>query len=137
MEKSQKIVQIYGYTVCLVALITFLIATSTLVNSVMDKSDPIHVGYTPPGTPSLASYDNYKMDILKNLPKENEPSKPSIQPDEKTLNSMYLAAREDKIKSSLHIINKNIMVSSSMIAISVLMFISHWVWMRKILKKEN
>lgn len=137
MEKSQKIVQIYGYTVCLVALITFLIAISTLVNSVMDKSDPLHSGFTPAGTPSLASYENYKMDILKNAPKENDATKISNQPDDNTLRAMYQSAKDDKIQSSLHDIKKSIMVETIMLVLSIIIFISHWIWMGKIMKAEK
>jgi hypothetical protein len=37
MEKSQKIgAQIYGYTVCIVAVIAFLISVTTLVNAIID-----------------------------------------------------------------------------------------------------
>jgi hypothetical protein len=55
MEKSQRVAQIYGYMVCLVAVITFLMSITQLVNSLIDLQDPIHAGWTPAGSPSLAS----------------------------------------------------------------------------------
>ena len=44
MEKSFRVAQIYGYLVCLVAVITFLISITQLVNSMIDLTDPIHAG---------------------------------------------------------------------------------------------
>lgn len=97
MEKPQRMPQIYGYLVCLVAVITFLICASTLIYAIIDLGDPIHVGYTPAGAPSLASFDNYKMDILRSVPKEGESTKTAYIPDDLTLRAMYEAAKDDKI----------------------------------------
>ena len=74
MEKSHKVVaQIYGYTVCLVAVITLLVTITTLVNAVFDLQDPLHADSKfqgLQGSPSLASFENYKMDVLKS-PKDH------------------------------------------------------------------
>lgn len=138
MEKTKKIgAQIYGYTVCLVAVITILISITTLVNAVLDLSDPLHSGWTPAGSPSLASYENYKMDILKSLPKGEESAATTYVPDDQTLKVMYEAAREDKIQSVRHNSNKNIIVSSFLIIICIVLFVTHWRWMRNLSKAEG
>jgi hypothetical protein len=74
MEKQHRMAQIYGYTVCLVAVITFIICISSIIPSIMDLSDPLHAGglFQFAATPSLASYDNYKMDILKSENRRNK-----------------------------------------------------------------
>jgi hypothetical protein len=135
MEKSQKIgAQIYGYTVCVVAVIAFLISVTTLVNAIIDLQDPIHGGMWFPQGPSLASYENYKMDILKSLQKGDESSKASYVPDDQTLRAMYEAARTDKIQSVKHQSNKSIIVGSLLIFICVILFVTHWRWVRKLNK---
>jgi hypothetical protein len=137
MEKSSKTgAQIYGYSVCLVAVITFLITTTTLVNAVIDLGDPLHEGFVPAGSPSLASYENYKMDILKSIQKGDGDSKSYI-PDDNTLRAMYESAKNDKIQSSLHQSHKSIVISSILIIICVSLFITHWRWMRKMTKSET
>ncbi len=136
MEKSSKTgAHIYGYSVCLVAVITFLICTTSLVSAIMDLGDPIHAGYTREGTPSLASFENYKMDILKSVPKGDDASK-SYVPDDTTLRAMYESAKEDKILKSRHDAHQTITISSLMLLISIALFITHWRWMRKISKHE-
>ncbi len=135
MEKSGKVgAQIYGYTVCVVAVIAFLISVTTLVNAIIDLPDPIHGGILFPQGPSLASFDNYKMDILKSLQKGDESSKTSYVPDDQTLHAMYEAARNDKIQSVKHQSNKSIIVGGLIIFICVILFIIHWRWVRKLNK---
>jgi hypothetical protein len=135
MEKSNRIVaQVYGYAVCLVAVITLLICVSSLVTAIIDLGDPIHSGFTPQGSPSLASYENYKMDVLKSCQKGNETNTESYVPNEETMKAMYEAAKNDKIQSSKHQSNKTIVISSMMITISIVLFFLHWFWMRRLAK---
>lgn len=133
MEKSQKVgAQIYGYAVCLVAVITFLISISTLINAVLDLGDPLHAGWTQAGTPSLASFENYKMDILKTAQTGDGSGQASYIPDEKTLQTMFEAAKNDKIQSSRQMSIKNIMVGGILMILCTILFITHWRWMQKI-----
>jgi hypothetical protein len=133
MEKSQKVgAQIYGYAVCLVAVITFLISISTLINAILDLGDPIHAGWTPAGAPSLASFENYKMDILKSAQTGDGSGQAAYIPDEKTLQTMFEAAKNEKIQSSRQMSIKNIMVGGVLMIICTILFITHWRWMQKI-----
>ena len=135
MEKSQKVgAQIYGYAVCLTAVITFLISITTLVNAVLDLGDPLHAGWTPPGAPSLASFENYKMDILSTIPKSEGSASASYIPDDQTLKGMFEAAKNDKIQSSRHNSIRNVMIGGILMVLSTILFITHWRWMRKIIR---
>ena len=136
MEKSRKVgAQIYGYAVCLVAVITFLISVTTLVNAIIDLGDPLHT-YQPPGSPSLASFEIYKMDMLKSTRSGDAESKASYIPDDETLHAMFEAAKDDKIQSVRHRSNQNMIIGGLLIVISVVLFITHWRWMQKINKAE-
>ncbi len=131
MEKAQKIgAQIYGYGVCLIAVITLLITITTLVNSIFDLQDPLHSGWRQPGA-SLASYENYKMDILKSTQKGEGTAQSSYIPEEKTIMAMYEAAKDDKIQSAKHSAHQSITISTLLIVISIILFITHWQWLRK------
>jgi len=138
MEKPNKIgAQIYGYTVCLVAVIVFILSTIGLVEAIIDRSDPFHAGITRSGEPSLASYENYKMDILRSLPKEDGASKTSYVPDEATLKTMYETSRAEKTDSSLRQANRSLIINSITLLISITLFVTHWRWMRKITQSES
>lgn len=137
MEKTQRVTQIYGYVVCLVAVVTFLICVASLVNAVIDLGDPLHAGWTPQGSPSLASYDNYKMDILKSAPKDGDGVRAGLIPDEQTLRAMYESAKEDKIQSTRHQSNRTIIVDGLLVVICVGLFVTHWRWMRRLSRAEG
>ncbi len=135
MEKSTRIIsQAYGYAICLIAVITFLISTTGLITAIIDLGDPLHSGFPFQGAPSLASYENYKLDVMKSIQKGSETRSDSYVPSEQTLKSMYEAAKNDKIQSSKHQSNKFILINSFLIAICVVLFFVHWKWMRRIAK---
>ena len=135
MEKSTRIIaQTYGYAICLVAVITLLISTTGLITAIIDLGDPIHAGFTPAGSPSLVSYENYKLDVMRSTQKGTETSTASYVPTEETLKSMYEAARNDKILSSKHQSHKFILINGFLIVISVALFLVHWNWMKRMAK---
>lgn len=135
MEKSTKIVaQVYGYAVCLVAVITFLISTTGLVTAMIDLGDPLHSGFLQQGAPSLASFENYKLDVMKSFQNSTTAKTEAYIPDEQALKAMYEAAKNDKMQSSKHQSNKTILISSIMITICLLLFFTHWKWMQKFSK---
>lgn len=132
-EKSQKIQMIYGYAVCIVAVIAFLISVTSVVYSLIDLTDPIHAYRTyGKDVPSLASYDNYKIDIIKSLdPKHN------VELDDTTLKSMYDAAKQDAISKVKHDAYRSIIVNSLLLLICIVLFTTHFIWMRKLSKKAT
>ncbi len=137
MEKPSKMPQVYGYLVCLISVVTVLICVSTLIAAVSDLGDPIHAGFIPAGTPSLASYANYKMDILRSGSKDAQAGAASYVPDEETLRGMYEAARNDKIQRVEHESYRTIVIDGILIAVCVTLFLTHWSWMRKLRKAEQ
>lgn len=132
MEKKSKAPLVYGYAVCIAAVITFLISATSLVNAIIDLGDPMHAVYVPAGSPSLASFENYKMDILKAPEKEQ-----AYMPDDQTLKAMYEAAKDDRIQLANHRSNRSLIVSGMLILICAVLFLTHWKWMQKLSKKES
>ena len=129
MEKKHRIAQIYGYAVCLVIVITFLISVTNLVNAIIDFGDPLYAGRS---YPNLASFENFKLDALKSTQKE-----PAYVPDDQTLREMYEAAKDDIIKSVQHRTRRSIIVDSLLIALCFALFGTHWRWMRKLARAEE
>ncbi len=131
MEKRNRITQVYGYSVCLVTVITLLICLAALVSSLFDLSDPFRSRspYRQSG-PSLASLENYKMDLQISL-KEGQQL-----PDDQTLKSMYEAARTDIIQNVSFRARRDIVVDCLLIFVCIILFLTHWIWMRKLAKAE-
>jgi len=124
MEKKSKIPQVYGYAVCIVAIITVLISVADLITSVLDASDPL---YAWGDNKELSSFENFKVDALKSGKNEA-----SYMPNDETLRIMYEDAKNHKIRRVKHQTSKSIIVSSILIIISVTLFIIHWRWMKKV-----
>ena len=132
-EKSQKIQMIYGYAVCIVAVITFLISVTSVVYSLIDLTDPINAHRTYGNdAPSLASYNNYKIDIIKSLDPKHD-----VDLDDTTLKSMYESAKLDAIAKVKHNAYRTIIVNSLLLLICIVLFTTHFIWMRKISKKAT
>ncbi len=130
MEKKQKIIQIYAVIICVIAVITILISLSSLVSSYIDKSDPLAVTiYSDRNNASLASFENFKMDILKSTQKDQ-----AYIPDDKTIQKMFDEAKSAKIKMVEHRANRDITVSAIIMIIALLLFGSH-IWLIK--KMQN
>jgi|LGVF01.1.fsa_nt_gb predicted PurR-regulated permease PerM len=126
MEKKQKIIQIYAVIISVIAVITILISLSTLISSYIDKSDPLSVEiYSNKNQASLASFENFKMDILKSTQKDQ-----AYIPDDKTIQKMYDEAKAAKIKVVEHRANSGITVSAIIMIIAVILFGSH-IWLMK------
>lgn len=124
MEKKTKIPQVYGYAVCIVAIITILISVADVITSVIDASDPL---YAWGDDQRLSSFENFKVDALKSGKNEA-----SYVPDDSTLRTMYEDAKNHKIRRVKHQTTKSIIVSSILIVLSTALFIIHWRWMRKV-----
>ena len=119
---KSKARQIYGYVVCVVCLITFLITVSSLITAIIDLNDPLRSGYD--AALNLSSFENYKVDAMKDITKDA-----AFVPDDDTLHKMYVSARDDLMARRTHMITRNITVSSIVLVISIVLFIIHWKWM--------
>jgi len=130
MEKSTKLVpQLYGYAVCLVAVITFLFSFTAMVIAIVDVDEPLHAGWSFPLSPSLASYENYKMDVLKSS--KGDVSTSSYLPDDQTLHTMFDAAKAERVLKVKHQARQSVIIGGLLIIVSVILFASHWMWMQK------
>ena len=106
MEKQNRVPQIYGFSVCLVAVITVLISVTSLMNAVIDLGDPLHAVRSRAGAPSLASFENYKMDILRSSLEQT-----GYAPDDQALQKTYAAAKAEIIRSVEHGARRSLIVS--------------------------
>jgi hypothetical protein len=126
MGKQNIIPMIYGYVVCLVTVITFIVSTAAFVNAIIDLGDPLYADGNYGYRHSLASYENYKMDVLSTADKEL-----TYTPDDETLKTMFEAAKADKIQSVEHRAKRTLLVNGLLIVLCALLFTTHWIWMRR------
>ncbi len=58
VDKPNRVPQLYGYAVCLIAVVTFLFSAAAFVSSLVDLSNPLHAasGFEP----AVSSFEAYK-----------------------------------------------------------------------------
>jgi hypothetical protein len=135
MKKSPVISQVYGYLVCIVAVITFLICISGLISAIIDSNDPIHADLYG-SNQNLSSYESYKLDKLRSAQRTDSVSRAYV-PDEQTIQNMYTAEKNEKIQIVKHRNMRAIVLNSIVLLVAVLLFATHWIWLRKLARTES
>jgi hypothetical protein len=144
MERSNRIAQVYGYTVCLVAIITFLISAAGIVNAAFNLSDPLRAeGFGGmSGNGSLTSFEAYKMNRKQQRPvilrTPNAPDAvsgslnvPVADSSGTELHKMFDAERADQIGNVHFRAMRSLVTAFLMIIISSGLFLMHWRWLRR------
>jgi len=131
MEKRPKAPLIYGYGICLISVITVIISVGILVTSLIDLSDLMHALSRRQDAPSLASFETYKLDMLKTSDKPLQ-----FIPDDQTLQVMYQETKDDWVALAQHHTFKKIIVKGSLIIFCIILFLTHWRWTRRVSKMD-
>lgn len=134
MEKPHRIAQIYGYSVCLASVITFLISLSSLVGALVDLSDPLHAEWG--WGRNLESFEAYKVDVLSSLQGREHSSTPVFVPDDQTIRTMYEAAKANRIQLVRFRVARSLTVNTLLLVASIGLFVAHWVWMGKLSREK-
>ena len=132
---SDKVAKFYGYAVCLITVVTFLIQVSNLVSSFFDLSDPLHAKSFMYRDKSLASFEVYKMDILKSLRLAGDEGESVYIPDDEAIRGMFEASKEEMISTVTLGARRSITVNSILVLLSIAIFAFHWIWMRRLAMK--
>lgn len=127
-----RVGQIYGYLVCLIAVVTFLISLNSAVGAAIDLSDPLYSSRFR-ADPRLASFEVYRLELEQRRPVppgvagEPEPSRA----DTAALRAAYEAAREDHIRSVRFQAIRELVTSGLLVLVAAALFVVHWVWLRR------
>ena len=123
MEKKRKIIQVYAVIVNAVAIITFIIAATSLISAVIDRNAPLYAGYNKT---DLSSFEKYKLDVMSSTSKDA-----AFIPTDEAIQDMYEASKTDKVNKVNHQSFRTITVSSVVIVISLILFGFHWKLFKK------
>lgn len=129
MEKSNRIRQIYGYTVCLIAVVTSLICIGGAVSNVIDLTNPLMAagGYDD----SLSSFDAW-MATHQKLTAPNGDAAARDTASVETLRVRFEALRTSRISQQVFRARKGLIGQLLLLIIAVGLFATHWRWMRRL-----
>jgi hypothetical protein len=134
MERpASRIAQLYGYTVCLIAVIVFLVSVRSVAQDFITLANPLQPEYGY-GMQSLDSFEAYKATydepndgyVNENGSSPREKPKPS----EAELMTRYEALRAARISSNIYDAKKSLVLDGLLLVIAVVLFIVHWRWLR-------
>ena len=128
-----RVPQLYGYSVCLVALLTALFSITSIINNVFRLSNPIYAEerWAPFGA-SLDSFEAYKATYQREpvYRGTSEPT-PADTLSEAGLRRRYDALRAERIATGRFAAQRGLTSSFIMFFISVGLFIVHWRWLKR------
>jgi hypothetical protein len=134
---NSRISQVYGYAVCLITVITMLIAIKQVVDAAFDLSDPIRAdggGYGRTGRP-ITNFELYKMEARQQASMGNRPQ-PAVKVaadsalSDADLKRMYDAEREAAIGNARFRAIRSLVGNLLLIVLAGALFGIHWRWLR-------
>jgi NADH:ubiquinone oxidoreductase subunit 3 (subunit A) len=130
--RTNRIQQLYGYAVCLIAVITFLIAASSLVNAVFDRMRPDAYEW------GSSSFESYKREQQSQVAATREKTGEAVPlPSDSTLRREFESSRVERKANAEWRANKSMVTSSLMIVFAILLFLTHWRWVHRIIGSQR
>lgn len=130
MDRANRVAQLYGYTVCLVAVVTVLLALPKLIDTLFKLSDPLQADgiYEP----SLSSFDAYKATWERGRGFTMREDAGSVAPSsEADLRQRYEALRVDRIAKNRFEASRALVTSTLLLLVALGLFVAHWRWLRR------
>ena len=134
MERPERVPQLYGYTVCLIALMWALISLTSIVENALSLSAPeLRGGDTFGWAPSVSSFEafrtTYDRSRQMNAPDPSQAKLDSVP--EAELRRRYEAIRDDRIRRGRFDARRDLIIGSLSLLIAAGLFVFHWGWLRR------
>ncbi len=134
MERPERVPQLYGYTVCLVAIVVMLASVSNIVEQSFTIADPItSESAFPWSEPSLTSFEAYKATRNVTFPgaiNNNQEAAQRSEPSESELRTRYEALRADRVRTVRRHAQRALTSSGLLFLVAAALFWWHWRWVR-------
>jgi len=134
VERPERVPQLYGYTVCLVALLWGLTSALSIVDDALSLSAPELRGASDFGwEPSVTSFEAFRAtyDRARRMgvdPRDTQQLEPVAEPE---LRRRYEALRADRIQRGRFEARRELITGTLSLAIAAILFVSHWRWLRR------
>jgi hypothetical protein len=129
MDRPSRVAQLYGYTVCLVTVLTILFTLPSIVESLFALGSPLQTerGFEP----ALSSFDAYVATYERTTPfgRDNTPAPP--RPADDQLRRQYEALRLDKIAANRFNASRNLVSKTLLLLLATALLWWHARWLRR------
>jgi hypothetical protein len=131
VDKPNRIAQLYGYTVCLLAVVIALVTFTSILSAVVERGHPLQNEYSFGVT--LTSFDAYKATYDRErsaFPRDTPAPQDTLS--DATLHERYDALVADRITSTQYRTTKSLLTNGVLLVIALLLFAFHWRWVRRL-----
>jgi hypothetical protein len=132
MDQPRWIPQVYGYTVCLIAVITILISLNSIVNNVFEFAEPEmsrEVTGEFGGRSLEACRQRWMRTSSSTRPEGPAAAAPDI-PADSVLLALCAEERADRVAAVRHRALRSLVTSTLMLLVAGVLFAVHWRWLR-------
>jgi hypothetical protein len=134
VERPERVPQLYGYTVCLIALIWGLTSLIGIVNDALSLSAPELRGASEFGwEPSVTSFEAFRAtyDRARRMGAVDARETQLDTVAEPELRRRYEALRADRIHRARVEAHRELITGTLSLAIAAALFVFHWRWLRR------
>lgn len=128
MDQPRWIPQLYGYTVCLIAVITILISLNSVVNNVFEFAEP-GMSREVTGEFGGRSLEACRQRYVHGAARPGGPAV-SAMPADSVILALCAEDRSERIVSVRHRALRSLVTSSLMLLVAGALFAVHWRWLR-------
>jgi hypothetical protein len=131
MDQPRWIPQLYGYTVCLIAVVTILISLSSIVNNVFEFAEP-EMSREVTGEFGGRSLEACKQRYMRTTgpARPDGTAAPAQLPPDSTLQALCQEERADRVAAVRHRALRSLVTSTLMLLVALGLFGVHWRWLR-------
>lgn len=127
--KPNRIPQIYGYTVCLIAVVAFLISINQVVDAGFLLANPLHSRFG--GPESFSSFEAYEATRGERVTIPDRTAGQTVDTASvETRRRRYESLRADRISANRFQAWRDLVSSGLILILSIALFAWHWSWLR-------
>ena len=127
VERSDRVPQLYGYTVCLIALLWGLTSIVSLIDNTFTLSSPVYHSQGQFGfEPSITSLEAFRLSYDRTRPDGKRDSIPDAE-----LRQRYSAYRADRVAATQVAARQALVTQAISLFLALGLFVVHWRWLRR------
>lgn len=134
VERPERVPQLYGYTVCLIALVWALGSVISIVENALSLSAPeLRASAELGWEPSVSSFESFRTtyDRARQFSGRNSGDEKLDSIPEPELRRRYEALRADRIRRGRFEAQRSLVVDSLSLLLAAALFAFHWRWLRR------
>ena len=135
VERPERVPQLYGYTVCLIALIWALVSAMSIMDAALTLNAPLYRSNRDfgPFEPSVTTFEAFRTtyETSRRMGVDPEQRTKLDSVPEAELHRRYQALRDERIDRNMVEARRSLIMGMLSLLIAAVLFTLHWRWLRR------